>query len=92
MSNQKEDIRIGFYVCHCGHNIAGTVDVLAVAEYVSKLPNVVVSKDYKYMCSDPGQELIQKDIKELKLNRIVVASCSPLLHESTFRGATAKAG
>ncbi|MEI6765186.1 MAG: CoB--CoM heterodisulfide reductase iron-sulfur subunit A family protein [Bacteroidota bacterium] len=89
---QKEEIRIGYYVCHCGHNIAGTVDVTAVAEYVAKLPNVVVSKDYKYMCSDPGQELIQKDIKELKLNRIVVASCSPLLHEPTFRGATAKAG
>jgi heterodisulfide reductase subunit A len=92
MTNQKEDIRIGFYICHCGHNIGSIVDVPAVAEYVAKLPNVVISKDYKYMCSDPGQELIQKDIKEHNLNRIVVASCSPLLHESTFRGATAKAG
>ena len=91
MSTNK-DIRIGFYICHCGHNIAGIVDVKSVADYVAKLPNVVVSKDYKYMCSDPGQELIQKDIKELKLNRIVVASCSPLLHEATFRTATRKAG
>ena len=92
MSNTKEEIRIGYYICHCGSNIAGTIDVKAVAEYAAKLPNVVVSIDYKYMCSDPGQELIQKDIKEKKLNRIVVASCSPLLHEPTFRGATAKAG
>jgi heterodisulfide reductase subunit A len=85
-------VRIGFYVCHCGHNIANTVDVKAVAEYVAKLHGVVVSREYKYMCSDPGQELIQQDIKEHKLNRIVVASCSPLLHEHTFRDATAKGG
>jgi len=88
----NHNIRVGFYVCHCGHNIAGTIDVASVAEYARKLPNVVISRDYKYMCSDPGQELIQKDIAEHKLNRIVVASCSPLLHEATFRGATAKAG
>ena len=77
--------RIGFYVCHCGTNIAGIVDVKALAEYVATLPGVVVSREYKYMCSDPGQELIQQDIREHKLNRIVVASCSPLLHEHTFR-------
>jgi heterodisulfide reductase subunit A len=88
----NHNIRVGFYICHCGHNIAGTVDVASVAEYAGRLPNVVISRDYKYMCSDPGQELIQKDIAEHKLNRIVVASCSPLLHEATFRGATAKAG
>jgi heterodisulfide reductase subunit A len=64
------------------------VDVKAVAEYAAALPFVVVSREYKYMCSDPGQELIQQDIRELKLNRIVVASCSPLLHEHTFRSAT----
>lgn len=92
MTNQKEEIRIGFYICHCGHNIGSIVDCPAVAEYAAKLPHVVVSKDYKYMCSDPGQEMIQKDIREQGLNRIVVASCSPLLHEPTFRGATAKAG
>jgi len=88
----NHEIRTGFYICHCGHNIAGVIDVMAVTEYAAKLPFVVVSRDYKYMCSDPGQELIQKDIKELNLNRIVVASCSPLLHEATFRAATAKAG
>ncbi|MFI5252164.1 MAG: FAD-dependent oxidoreductase [Bacteroidota bacterium] len=88
--NGNGQIRIGFYVCHCGHNIAGTIDVKAVAEYAATLPNVVVSHEYKYMCSDPGQELIQTDIKEHNLNRIVVASCSPLLHENTFRQAVAK--
>jgi heterodisulfide reductase subunit A len=84
--------RVGFYICHCGTNIAGTVDVESVAEYVSTLPGVVVSRHYKYMCSDPGQELIQQDIRDHQLNRIVVASCSPLLHEHTFRHATAQAG
>ncbi len=84
--------RVGVYVCHCGHNIAGVVDVKAVAEFAAALPGVVVSRDYKYMCSDPGQELIQQDIREHGLNRIVVASCSPLLHEHTFRNATAKGG
>ncbi len=84
--------KIGFYVCHCGHNIAAQVDVEDVQKFASELPGVTVSRDYKYMCSDPGQELIQKDIKELGLNRIVVASCSPLLHEHTFRTAAEKAG
>ncbi len=92
MDNQRNEPRIGFYVCHCGTNIAGMVDCPAVAQYVSRLPNVVLSRDYKYMCSDPGQELIQQDIREHRLNRIVVASCSPLLHEKTFRGATEKGG
>ncbi len=92
MDNTKENVRIGFYVCHCGSNIAATVDCPEVAKYVGQLPNVALSRDYKYMCSDPGQELIQKDIKEFKLNRIVVASCSPLLHEHTFRNATEAGG
>ena len=91
-SNGHDAPRIGFYVCHCGHNIAGTVDVAAVAKFAATLPNVVVARDYKYMCSDPGQELITTDIREEKLNRIVVASCSPLLHEHTFRVATQKGG
>lgn len=89
---KEKEIRVGFYVCHCGHNIASLVDCKAVAEYVGTLPGVVVSRDYKYMCSDPGQELIANDIREHKLNRIVVASCSPLLHEHTFRNATEKGG
>ena len=88
----NEPVRIGFYVCHCGTNIAGVVDVKGVSEYAAKLPGVAVARDYKYMCSDPGQELIRNDIKEHGLNRIVVASCSPLLHENTFRKATAEGG
>jgi len=59
------DIRIGFYICHCGTNIAGVINVKAVADYAAKLPGVVVSRDYKYMCSDPGQALIQQDIRTI---------------------------
>ncbi len=92
MKKQNRQIRIGYYICHCGHNIAGVIDVKSVAEHIKALPGVVVSRDYKYMCSDPGQELIQEDIKEHNLNRIVVAACSPLLHEPTFRQATEKGG
>jgi len=87
-----DSLRIGFYICHCGHNIAAMVDCPEVAKYAERLPGVALSRDYKYMCSDPGQELIQKDIQEFKLNRIVVASCSPLLHERTFRAATEAGG
>jgi heterodisulfide reductase subunit A len=86
------DIRIGFYICHCGHNIEGIVDCAAVARDIAKLPGVAVSRDYKYMCSEPGQELIQSDIREHALNRVVVASCSPLLHEHTFRNAVEAGG
>ena len=88
MEKQNGELRIGFYICHCGTNIAGIIDVKEVAAYAGSLPGVVVSRDYKYMCSDTGQEMIENDIKELGLNRIVVASCSPFLHEITFRGAT----
>ena len=84
--------RIGVYVCDCGTNIARTVDAKAVSEYSATLPGVVVSREYKYMCSDPGQALIQQDISEHQLNRIVVASCSPLLHEPTFRRVLNRAG
>jgi heterodisulfide reductase subunit A2 len=84
--------RVGVYVCHCGINIAAKVEISEVIEFAAKLPQVAVARDYKFMCSDPGQELIQEDIKKLGLNRIVVASCSPLMHEETFRRATAKAG
>ena len=90
--NGNHDVRIGFYVCNCGTNIAAMVDVQAVAKYVATLPSVVVSRDYKYMCSDPGQEMIVQDIIENRLNRIVVAACSPLLHEHTFREATRRGG
>ena len=84
--------RIGVYICHCGTNIAATVDVEQVAEFAATLPNVVVARNYLYMCSDPGQALIQEDIPELGLNRVVVASCSPTMHEPTFRGATREGG
>ncbi|MCI6775581.1 MAG: 4Fe-4S binding protein [Methanobrevibacter boviskoreani] len=91
-NNENEELRIGVYVCHCGVNIAAAVDCEAVAEYAGTLPNVVVAKDYKYMCSDPGQNLIQEDIKEQNLNRVVVAACSPRLHEPTFRRCVEEAG
>jgi heterodisulfide reductase subunit A len=84
--------RIGVFICHCGTNIAGKVNVVEVVEFASKLDNVAVAKDYKFMCSDPGQELIKQSIKENNLNRVVVASCSPLMHEPTFRGVTAEGG
>jgi heterodisulfide reductase subunit A len=87
-----EEVKIGVYVCHCGLNIAGTVDSEGVAKYAGTLPHVVISRDYRYMCSDPGQDLIKKDIKELGINRVVVASCSPRLHEPTFRKACQDAG
>jgi len=86
------EIRIGLYVCWCGTNIAKMVDVEKVAEELATIENVVIAKNYKYMCSDPGQELIIQDIKEHKLNRIVVAACSPRIHELTFRKALENAG
>ncbi len=84
--------RIGVYVCHCGTNISGKVDVEEVARYASTLPNVVVARDYKFICSDPGQELIINDIRDHRLTRAVVSSCSPRMHEPTFRGACGRAG
>lgn len=84
--------RVGVYVCHCGHNIAGTVDVEHVAEWAMGLPNVVVSRDNKFMCASTGQEQIEQDIKEFDLTHVVVASCSPHMHEKTFRNACARAG
>ena len=88
----ENETKIGVYVCHCGLNIAGTVDVEGVAKYAATLPHVVISRDYRYMCSDPGQEIIRNDIRELGLNRVVVASCSPRMHELTFRKACQDAG
>jgi heterodisulfide reductase subunit A len=88
----EQEPRIGVYVCHCGVNIAATVDVEEVAEAAASLPGVVVARDYTYMCSDPGQELIKQDIREYGLNRVVVASCSPRMHEPTFRAASRQAG
>jgi heterodisulfide reductase subunit A len=88
----QEPPKIGVYVCHCGGNISDHVDVSEVVERAGGLPNVTVTRDNSFMCSDPGQELIIEDIKSGKVNRIVVASCAPALHEATFRGAIARAG
>ena len=84
--------RIGVYICHCGMNIAPRVDVEAVAEFARSLDHVAIARDYKFMCSNPGQEFITHDIREQRLNRVVVASCSPRMHEPTFRKACEKAG
>jgi heterodisulfide reductase subunit A len=84
--------KIGVYICHCGTNIAGMVDVDAVTNYAATLENVLVARHYAYMCSDPGQALIKDDIRNEGLDRVVVASCSPLMHETTFRRACAEAG
>lgn len=84
--------RIGVFVCHCGENIASTVDCAKVAEIASKFPGVVYSVDYKYMCSDPGQNLIKEAIRTHKLTGVVVAACSPRMHEPTFRKVAAEAG
>ena len=85
-------MKIGFYICHCGINIAYRVRVEEVAAFARQIENVVVARDYKFMCSDPGQEMIERDIKEYGLNRVVVASCSPRLHEKTFQSACQRAG
>jgi heterodisulfide reductase subunit A len=99
MTNQKVKSngheRIGVYICHCGTNIAGVVDVEGVAKWATealKDDGVVLAKDYKFMCSSLGQEMIQEDIKNEGLTRIVVAACSPHLHEKTFRTATQRGG
>jgi heterodisulfide reductase subunit A len=84
--------RIGIFICHCGENIAATVDCSKVAEASAKIPGVVHSVDYKYMCSDPGQNLLLEAIQKHKLTGVVVAACSPRMHEPTFRRACADAG
>jgi heterodisulfide reductase subunit A len=84
--------RIGVYVCHCGSNIAGKVNIDEVVKYAQGLENVALVRDYKFMCSDPGQAMIEKDIKEGVVERVVVASCSPLMHENTFRKVCERSG
>ena len=84
--------RVGVFVCWCGSNIAGTVDVKAVAEALKNEPGVVFSTDYQYMCSQAGQNMIKDAVKEHKLTGIVVCSCSPRMHEATFRKTAASAG
>ena len=91
-SSVPERPKVGVYVCHCGGNISDVVNVKAVADSVGLETDVVASKDFVFMCSDPGQNLIIDDIRERGINRVVIAACSPALHESTFRRAMQKAG
>lgn len=91
-SESHDAVRIGVYVCHCGSNIGGVVDCAAVAAYARELPGVVHASDQGYTCSEPGQAQIKQDIHEYGLNRVVVASCSPRLHEPTFRKCVSEAG
>ncbi len=81
----NDTCRIGVYICHCGLNIASKVDVTALERYAATLPHVVLAKTYKFMCSDPGQQLIKGDLRKFGITHLVVASCSPLMHEPTFR-------
>jgi heterodisulfide reductase subunit A len=85
-------MRIGVYICHCGINIAATVDIEKVTAFARTLPHVTIARNYQYMCSDPGQDLIKNDIKNLGLDRIVVSACSPRMHEITYRNAVRSAG
>jgi heterodisulfide reductase subunit A len=84
--------KIGVYICHCGTNIAATVDCEELARFAGTLPAVKVARDYRYLCSDPGQDLIKNDIRDLSIDRVVVAACSPRMHEVTFRNAVSSEG
>jgi heterodisulfide reductase subunit A len=88
----EDELRIGVFVCACGSNIAGSVDCDALAEFAKDLPNVVFTVKNTYTCSDPGQEEVKKNITEQKLNRVVIAACSPRMHEPTFRRCLEAAG
>jgi heterodisulfide reductase subunit A len=87
-----DEAKIGVYICQCGVNIASTVDVAGVVRFASELPNVTIARDYKYMCSEPGQKMIAEDIREKGINRVVVASCTPRMHEITFQTVLQEAG
>jgi len=90
--NEPEELRIGVFICHCGLNIAGVIDIKELVEYAKTLPDVVYVKENRYTCADPGQDEIRKGIKEYRLNRVVVAACSPRMHEPTFRRTVSEAG
>ena len=87
-----EDVKIGVYVCHCGKNIAGVINPEKVAKIIGELPHVVIARDYLYMCSSPGQDLIVSDVKEYNLNRVIIAACSPSMHLHTFQNTVKRAG
>ena len=92
IARQDGDLKIGVFVCDCGMNIAGTIDNDAVVDFAASLPGVVYSARSRYTCSDPGQNEIKRVVQEKKLNRVVVAACTPKLHEPTFRACVAEAG
>ena len=91
-NQESGELRIGVFICHCGLNIAGVLDIQELVEFAKTLPDVVYVKDNRYTCADPGQEEIRKGIKEHNLNRVVVAACSPRMHEPTFRRTVSEAG
>jgi len=91
-SASPEDLRIGVFVCDCGLNIAGTVDTAEVARFAAQLPDVVAVVQNRYTCSDPGQKEVQRAIREHRLNRVVIASCTPKIHEPTFRACAEEVG
>ena len=90
--NGNDKPKVGVYICWCGVNIGGVVDVPKLCEYSKSLPNVIFAKEYKFMCSDIGQGMIMDDIRKGSINRVVVASCSPRMHEQTFRRACREGG
>jgi heterodisulfide reductase subunit A len=85
-------MKIGIFICHCGHNIKHTVDVKKLAKYFKKYPNVIVSEDYPFVCSEPGQDMIRESIENQVLDRVIIASCTPSLHQEMFRGVLRKSG
>jgi heterodisulfide reductase subunit A2 len=87
-----EQLRVGVYICSCGSNIGGVIDPGEVARFAATLPDVVLARDNLYMCGDPGQNLVRQDIRQHKLDRIVIAACSVRMHEPTFRACVADAG
>jgi len=86
------DKKIGVFICHCGSNIAGVVDIEKVKEAITGLPNVEITDDYKYVCSKPGQQILKDHIKNSRLDGVVIAACSPRMHEPTFRQAMREVG
>jgi heterodisulfide reductase subunit A len=88
----SEEVRVGVYTCYCGGNISHVVQCERAAKTLSKLPDVVISRTDLSFCSDAGQAIIEQDIRELGVNRVVIGACAPSLHEQTFRGAVARAG
>ncbi|MBE9478403.1 MAG: CoB--CoM heterodisulfide reductase iron-sulfur subunit A family protein, partial [Chloroflexi bacterium] len=91
-SAPSEEVRIGVYTCYCGGNISDVVECENVANALSSMPNVVASRTHMSMCSDAGQAMIEDDIKNNNVNRVIIGACAPSLHEKTFRATVERAG